>query len=138
MGSVSDAELAAKSSRWQARVMIRNIEKIRIGDGPKQVADKTVEFGIGDEMGGLLVAKSSAQNTGEAEQRRVATGQAGCSAVGADQFALDAKRRRLKRNEVNVFESSAVHRLAKHNYLSRLHPENNRRIKVNRDSGVRQ
>jgi hypothetical protein len=44
----------------------------------------------------------------------------------------------LKRNEVNVFESSAIHGLAKHNCLSRLHPQNNRRIKVNRESGVRQ
>jgi len=69
MGGVGDAKLAAKSDRWHARVMVRNLENLpvcdpRIGNCAQQVADETVEFRIGDEMSGLLLAKGPAQNTG--------------------------------------------------------------------------
>jgi hypothetical protein len=76
-------------------------------------------------MSRLLLAEGSAQNTGKAEQRRAATGQTIGPAVGADQLALDAKRSRLKRNKINVFESRAINRLAKHACLSRQHQEKN-------------
>ncbi len=125
MGGIGDAELAAKRSRGHAGVMVRNVEKLGIGDCAQQVADETVEFRIGDEMRRLLLAKGSPQNAGKAEQRRVAAGEAIRAAVGADQFALDAKRCRLERDEINVLESRAINRLAKHDYLSRHYQEKN-------------
>ena len=94
--------------------MVRNVHHRGIGDGAQQFADKTVEFRIGDEMSRLLVAKGPAQNTGKAEQLSVATGQAIRPVVGADQFTLDAKRCRVKRNEVDVLEGSAINRFPKH------------------------
>jgi len=72
-------------------------------------------------MSRLLLAKRSAENTGQAEQRGVSAGQAIGPVIGADQFALHAKGRGLKRNEINVFESGAINRLAKHDCLSRRH-----------------
>jgi hypothetical protein len=98
MGCVGDPQLAAKSGRGHARVMAGNVEKLPvydlgIGNRAEQVADETVEFRIGDEMSRLLLAQSSAQNARQAEQRRVATGEAIWPAVGADQLALDAKGR---------------------------------------------
>src|ERR1700693_5046157 len=105
--------------------MIRDVHHRGIGDGAQQVADKTVEFRIGNEVSRLLVAKSSAEHTRQAEQRSVATGQAIWTAVGADQLTLDAKGRGVKRNEINVFERGAINRLAKHDSLSRQHQEKN-------------
>ena len=84
MARISDAKLAAKSHRRDASVMVGKVQNLRIGNRAQQVADKTVEFRIGDEMRRLLVAKGSAQNTRKAEQRRVATSQAIGTAVGAD------------------------------------------------------
>ena len=92
---------------------------MRIGDGTKQVADQTVEFGISNEMGRLLVEEGSAEDTGKTEQRGISAGQAIRPVIGGDQFALDAERGRLKRNEVNVLERRAINRLAKHDCLSR-------------------
>jgi hypothetical protein len=40
--------------------MIRNVDHCGIGDSAEQIADETVEFGIGDEVSGLLLAKSTA------------------------------------------------------------------------------
>jgi hypothetical protein len=90
-----------------------------IGDGTQQIADQTVEFGIGDEVSGLLMAKGSSENAGETEQGVTAASQAIGPVIGGDQFTLDAKRSRLKRNKMNVLESRAVNRLAKHDCLSR-------------------
>ena len=114
MGSVGDAKLAAKRGRRDAGVMVCDLQDVRIGDRSKQIAHKTVEFCIGDEMSGLLMTKGSAQNSGEAEQRIASAGEAVRSVAGTDQFALDAKCSGLKRDEINVFEGSAINRLAKH------------------------
>src|SRR5580658_281754 len=99
---------------------------MRVRDGAEQVADETVEFRICDEVSRLLVAQRSAENTREAQQSGIAAGQAIGSAVGADQFALNTKRGRLKGNEMNVLESSAVNRLAKHDRLPRQPRERSR------------
>src|SRR6202034_831509 len=94
--------------------MVGNFENMRVGNGAEQVAHEAVEFGIGDQVSGLLVAQRSTENTRKAEQRRVAAGEAIRTAVGADQFALDAKSGGLQRNEMYVLESSAVNGLTKH------------------------
>jgi hypothetical protein len=76
-------------------------------------------------MSRLLVAQSSAQHPGEAEQRGIAAREAIRPAIGADQFALDAKRSGLKRNEMNVLESSAVNGLTEHACVSLRSPQEN-------------
>jgi hypothetical protein len=121
MGCIGYAKLAAKSSRGHASMIIGNfsVQIPGIGDSAQQIADKTVEFRIGDEMCCLLLSKRSTENTGQAEQRGVSAGQAIGPVIGADQFALDTKGSRLKRNEINILESGAVDRLAKHNRPSR-------------------
>jgi hypothetical protein len=70
-------------------------------------------------MGRLLVEEGSAEDTGKTEQRGISAGQAIRPVIGGDQFALDAECCGLKRDEVNVLESSAINRLAKHDCLSR-------------------
>jgi hypothetical protein len=70
-------------------------------------------------MGGLLMAEGSAEDAGKTEQRGISAGQAVGPVIGGNQFALDAERCGLKRNKVNVLESSAIDRLAKHDCLSR-------------------
>ncbi len=69
-------------------------------------------------MSRLQVAKGSAEHSRKTDQRRVAAREAIRPAVGADQFALDAKCSRLKRDEINVLECGAVDRLAKHDCKS--------------------
>src|ERR1700677_3221438 len=98
--------------------MVGNFQNVRVGDGAQQVAHETIEFGIGDQVSSLLVAQCSTQDAREAEQRRVAAGEAIRTAVGADQFALDTKRGGLQRNEMYVLESSAVNGLAKTHCVS--------------------
>jgi hypothetical protein len=119
MGGVGYAKLAAENTRGLARLKVGNVQRFSVpdlwvGDSAQQVADEAVELGIGDEMCGLLMAQRPAQNAREAEQGRIATGEAKGPAIGADQFALDAKRGGLKRNEIYVFERGAVNSLAKH------------------------
>src|SRR5260370_35053282 len=118
MGGVGDAKLAAKRGRRDAGVMVCDLQDVRIGDRSKQIAHKTVEFCIGDEMSGLLLTKGSAQNSGEAERRIASAGEAVRSAAGTDQFALDTKRGGLERHEVNVFETGAINLRPKHETLS--------------------
>ncbi|MGC1536763.1 MAG: hypothetical protein WA795_12725, partial [Candidatus Sulfotelmatobacter sp.] len=77
MSCIGDAKLAAKRDGGHASVMIGDVREfivqdVRIGDGTKQIANQTVEFGIGDEVSGLLVAKGSAENAGKTEQRGIA------------------------------------------------------------------
>jgi len=124
MGRIGDAKLAAKRGRGHASVMVGNVREFIvqdawIGDGTQEVADQTVEFGISDEVSGLLMAQGSAENAGKTEQRGIAASQAIGPAIGGDQFTLDAKGSRLKGNEMNVLERSAIDRLAKHDCLSR-------------------
>ena len=95
-------------------IMVCDVQNLRVGHRTQQVAHETVELRIGDEMSRLLLAKRSAQNSGEAEQGIVSASQAIRCATGTDQFALDAKCSGLKRDEINVFEGSAINRLAKH------------------------
>jgi len=96
VGRIGDAKLAAKRDRGRASMMIGDVREfvvqdMRIGDGTQQVADQTIEFGIGDEVGGLL-AKGSAENTGKTEQRGISASQAIGAVIGGDQFTLDAER----------------------------------------------
>src|SRR5437588_9127427 len=76
MSSIGDPKLAAKSGGGHAGLIVRDVQHMGIGHGAEQVADEAIEFGIGDEVSGLLLAKRSAKNTGEAEQRIVAAGKA--------------------------------------------------------------
>src|SRR5580704_898626 len=89
-------------------------------DGAQQVADEVVEFGVEDQVRGLLVEQRSAEHAGQAEQRVAAAGQAIGLAVGADQLTLNAECGGLQRDKVDVFESIAVDRLAKHDDPSSL------------------
>ena len=57
MGGVGDAKLAAKGDRRNARVMVCDIQDGWIGHCAQQVANEAVEFGIGDEVGRLLLAQ---------------------------------------------------------------------------------
>jgi hypothetical protein len=66
----------------------------------------------------LLIPQRPTQNARETQQRRVAASQAIRSAIRTDQFALNAKRGGLKRNEMNILERGAVNCLAKHKCLS--------------------
>jgi hypothetical protein len=60
VGSIGDAKLAAKRGRGDVGVMVRSVYELRIGDCTQQVAHKSVEFRISDEMRRLLLAKRSA------------------------------------------------------------------------------
>jgi len=64
-----------------------------------QIRTRTVEFGIGDEMSGLLVTQRSTQNSAKGLRAKYAAGQAIRAVVGADQFALDAEGGGLQRDE---------------------------------------
>lgn len=64
-----------------------------IGDGTQQVADQAVEFRISNEMGRLLMAEGSAEDSGKTEQRGISAGQAIGPVIAGDQFALDTERR---------------------------------------------
>jgi hypothetical protein len=55
VSGIGDAELAAKRGRRDSSMMIRDVQYLRIGHGPEKIANQAVEFGIGDEMGGLLL-----------------------------------------------------------------------------------
>src|SRR6202020_3192549 len=70
---VGDAKLAAQRGGGNACVMTGDVEHFdiehsRIGHGAQQVADKTIEFGIGDQMSGLLIAKRTAEDARKTEQ----------------------------------------------------------------------
>jgi hypothetical protein len=57
MGGVGDAKLAAKGGGRNTRVMVCDIHDRWIGDCAQQIAYEAVEFGIGDEVGCLLVTQ---------------------------------------------------------------------------------
>ena len=94
--------------------MVSNAEDFGVGNRAEQVANQAVEFRVGDEMRRLPVAKRSPEHAGEAEQRAIAAGEAIGPAIATDEFALDAKGGRLKGKEIDVFESAAIDRFAKH------------------------
>ncbi len=83
-----------------------------VGNSAEQIADEAIEFGIGDEVRGLLVAQRSTEHAREAEQSGIAAGQAIWAAISANQFALNAKCGGLKRDEMNVLKRRAVNSLA--------------------------
>ena len=83
----------------------------RIGHGAQQIAYQAVEFGVSDQVRGLLMPQSSAENARQAKQSGIAAGQAIGPTIRADQFALNAKCGGLKRDEMNVFKRSAVNSL---------------------------
>ena len=91
MGRIGHAKLTAKGNRGQASVMIGNVQDLRIGHSTQQVAHQAIEFRIGDEMSGLLAAKRSTKDTGQAQQLGIAAGQAMRPVASTDQFALDAE-----------------------------------------------
>jgi hypothetical protein len=66
----------------------------------------------------LLIAQGSAQNPRETQERRISAGQAIGTTICADQFALNAERRGLQGNEMNVLERGAINRLTKHECIS--------------------
>ena len=94
MRGVGNAELATKSNRRYASVMLGDVDDLRVGHSAQQVADQAVELRIGDEMSRLHVAQRPAEHAGKAKQGCVSAGEAIRSAIGADQFALDAERQR--------------------------------------------
>ncbi len=57
VGGIGDTKLAAKCGRGYPMVMLRDVQNLRIGDRAQQLAHKTVELRIGDEMSRLLLAK---------------------------------------------------------------------------------
>jgi hypothetical protein len=57
MGRVGDAKLGAKGERGKARMVVRDIQDGWVGDGAQEIAHEAVEFGVGDEVCGLLMAK---------------------------------------------------------------------------------
>jgi hypothetical protein len=92
--------------------MVRHVQDLRIGHRTQQIPDQAVEFRVGNEMRRLLIPQRPTQNARETQQRRVAASQAVRSAIRTDQFALNAKRGGLKRNEMNILEGGAVNGLA--------------------------
>jgi len=114
--AVGNAKLAAQRGRRHASLIVGDAGDFavdeRIRDSAEQVADEAIKFGIGDEVGGLLMPKRSTEHAREAEQSCIAAGQAIRAAIGADQFALNTKRGGLKRYEMNVLKRRAVNSLA--------------------------
>src|SRR5208337_3560 len=118
MSGIGYAKLAAQSDRRYAGMMVRNVHYLRIGHRAQQIANQAVELRVSNEMGRLLIAQTSTQNARETEQRHVAASQAVRSAIGTDQFALNAKCGGLQRKEMNILERGAVNRFAKHECVS--------------------
>src|SRR5713226_9668792 len=118
MSGIGHAKLAAQRGGGHACGMVGEADAFWIRNGSEQVADKTVEFGIGDEVRSLLLQKRSAEHPGEAEQRGTSAGQTVGPVVGSDQFTLHAKCRSLQGDEINLFQSSAIHGLTKHEFIS--------------------
>ena len=79
--------------------MIGVAQHLWIGNGAEQVADQAVEFGVGNEVRGLLVAQGAAEHARKTDQRAAAAGQAVGLAVGADQLTLDAECGGLREDE---------------------------------------
>jgi hypothetical protein len=75
---------------------------------------QVVQFHVGDEMGGLLVAQRSSEHARKTEQGMAAAGQAIRLGVGADQLTLHAESSGLQRDKVDVLKGRAIHGLAKH------------------------
>ena len=96
--------------------MIGVIEYCRVGNGTQQIANQIVEFGVGDQVRGLLVAERSTKDARKSEQRMAAAGWANGLAVVADQLALDAERGRLQRDKIDVLKFCGVQGLAKHDW----------------------
>lgn len=72
------------------------------GHGTKKFANQAIEFGVGNEMSGLLIAEGSAENAGEAQDGAASAGKAMGSIVFADQLTLNAKHRSLQFDEADV------------------------------------
>ena len=117
MGGIGDAQLAALSQRRQTSV-IGHAYNVRVGHGAQQIAQQIahqiVEFHVGDEMRGLLVAQRAPKHARKTEQGMAAAGQAVRLGVGADQLTLHAEGSGLQRDKVDVLEGRAIHSLAKH------------------------
>ena len=106
MGGVGDAKLAALSQRGHAGAIGSHRQDFRVRHGTQQIAHEVVEFDIGNEVRGLLVAQRSAEHARKSEQGMAAASQAIGLAVGADQLTLDTKCGGLQRDKIDVLESA--------------------------------
>ena len=74
-------------------------------------AYKLIEFGVGDEVSGLLSTEGTAQYTRETEDGVAAAGEAVWSVIFADQFTLNAEDGHLQREKARLTRSHrASHR----------------------------
>jgi len=113
MCGIGHAKLAALHERRHA-VVIRDPEKLGVRYGAKQVAHEAVEFGVGDEVGGLLVQQRSTEHARQSDQSVASAGQAVRLAIGTDQLTLDTECGGLQRDKTDVLKSRAIQSLAKH------------------------
>ncbi len=94
--------------------MIGQADDVGIGDGAQQIPNQIVEFDVGDQVRGLLVAHRAAEHARKPEQRMAAASQTVGFTVRTDQFALDAECGGLQWDKTNVLKGIAVQRLPKH------------------------
>ena len=113
MGGIRDTKLAALREQWDAGVLV-GIEGIWHRDGAEQVANQAVEFGISDEVRGLLMEERSSKNAGKPDQGMASACEAIRLGAGADQFTLNAKCGGLQRDKRDVLKSRAIHSITKH------------------------
>src|SRR6266576_2220489 len=113
MGGIGHAKLATVGERGHARVIFRALE-IRHWYGTEQIANETVELGIGDEVRRPLMAERAAKDARESDQCLAAACQAIGPGIGADHLALHAECGGLQGDKVNVLESRNISSVAEH------------------------
>src|SRR5579863_8486580 len=74
MGRIGHAKLTALSECGHPGV-VRHGKDLRIRNGSKQIADQAVELGVGDQVGGLLVAQRTTEDARQADEALVSAGQ---------------------------------------------------------------
>lgn len=80
----------------------------------KQVADEVIQFRVGNEVCGLLIAQGSPEQTREPNQRLAAARQTVRTGIRADHLALHAECGGLQRDKVDIPESRTVRAVAEH------------------------
>jgi hypothetical protein len=113
MGGICNTKLAALREQGHAGVLI-GIERVWDRDRAEQVANQAIEFGISDEVRGLLMEERSSEDAGEPNQGMATACEAIRLGTGTDQFALNAECGGLQRDKRDFLESRAIHGLTKH------------------------